>query len=42
MVLLLPQRVKIDNTLSDIMGLKYGVPQGLCAGLMLYAMHAVP
>ena len=34
------QRVKIDNTFSDIMELKYGVPQGSCAGPVLYTMYA--
>ena len=29
------QRVKIDNTFSDVMELKYGVPQGSCAGPVL-------
>ena len=34
------QRVKIDNTFSDIMELKYGVPQGSCTGPVLYTMYA--
>ena len=34
------KRVKIDNTFSDIMELKYGVPQGSCAGPVLYTMYA--
>ena len=34
------QRVKIDNTLSGIMELKYGVPQGSYAGPVLYTMYA--
>ena len=34
------QRVTIDNTFSDIMELKYGVPQGSCAGPVLYTMYA--
>ena len=34
------QRVKIDNTFSDIMELIYGVPQGSCAGPVLYTMYA--
>ena len=34
------QRVDIDNTFSDIMELKYRVPQGPCAGPVLYTMYA--
>eukprot|EP00794_Sanderia_malayensis_P006351 gene6350-7078_t len=34
------QRVKIENVFSDSMQLKYGVPQGLCVGPVLYAVYA--
>ena len=34
------QRIKIANNFSDIMELKYGVPQGSCAGPVFYTMYA--